>query len=196
MWANAGPEIHELAKRLNCPVFTSQQGKGILDERDPLSLGHARSVRDRVAQPHADVMLTIGWRFTEPMTGFRKLIVPKRLIQIDINPGEIGMNYPVEVGIVADAKAALQGILAELPKKVSSDWSSIWPEARAAKRANASATSAATASASRLEAAADFLEKSPIRWLPLRLATCLSSPVSPRCRTPVSCPRSPQRLSL
>ncbi len=134
VWADAGSEIHELARRLNCPVVTSQQGKGILDERDPLSLGHARSARGRIAQPHADVMLAIGCRFTEVMTGFRKMQVPKRLIQIDINPNEIGMNYPVEVGIVADAKAALQAMLAELPANVSSDWSAIWPEARAAKR--------------------------------------------------------------
>lgn len=134
VWSNAGPEIYELAQRLNCPVITSQQGKGIVDERDPLSLGHARSVRARVAQPHVDVMLAIGCRFTEPMTGFRKLIVPKRLIQIDINPGEIGVNYPVELGIVADAKDALQAILAELPDKVSSDWTAVWPEARAARR--------------------------------------------------------------
>lgn len=134
VWANAGPEIHELARRLNCPVITSQQGKGIVDERDPLSLGHARSVRARVAQPHADVMLAIGCRFTEPMTGFRKLIVPKRLIQIDINPSEIGMNYPAEIGMVADARDALKTILAELPEKVASNWSAVWPEARAARR--------------------------------------------------------------
>jgi acetolactate synthase-1/2/3 large subunit len=136
VWANAGPELHELARRLDCPVVTSQQGKGILDERDPLSLGHARSARGRVAQAHADVMLAVGCRFTEVMTGFRKMQVPRRLIQIDINAGEIGMNYPAEIGIIADAKQALQGILAELPARVASDWSAVWPEARAAKRAN------------------------------------------------------------
>src|SRR4029077_6260778 len=88
--------------------------KGILDERDPLSLGHARSFRARIALAEADVMLAIGCRFTEVMTGFRKLQVPKRLIQIDINAGEIAMNYPVEIGVVADAKETLQAILAEL----------------------------------------------------------------------------------
>jgi len=136
VWANAGPEIRELARRLNCPVITSQQGKGILDERDPLALGHARSARGRAAQPHADVMLAVGCRFTEVMTGFRKMQVPKHLIQIDINPGEIGMNYPAEIGIVADAKVSLQAILAELPAKVKSDWNVVWPETRAARRPN------------------------------------------------------------
>jgi acetolactate synthase-1/2/3 large subunit len=153
VWANAGHEIRQLAERLQCPVVTSQQGKGILDERHPLSLGHARSMRARVATPVADVMLAIGCRFTEVMTGFRKLNVPRRLIQIDINPSEIGMNHPVELGIVGDAKEALQGILAALPGTTPSsptplprrgeggtmlsDWNDIWPTARAAKRPQA-----------------------------------------------------------
>ncbi|MBI1830944.1 MAG: thiamine pyrophosphate-binding protein [Planctomycetes bacterium] len=138
VWANAGPELRQLAERLDCPIITSQQGKGILDERDPYSLGHARSARGRVAQEHADAMLAVGCRFTEVMTGFRKLRVPKRLIQIDINPTEIGMNYPVEVGIVGDAKEALQGILDALGKddrQNDGGWRDIWPIARAAKRA-------------------------------------------------------------
>ncbi len=137
VWANAGAEVRRLAERLDCPVLTSLNGKGILDERDPRALGHARSMRGRVAQTHADAMLAIGCRFTEVMTGFRKLQVPKRLIQIDLNPAEIGMNYPVEIGIVADAKIALQAILAELPTKTASDWTGIWPAARAATRPNA-----------------------------------------------------------
>jgi thiamine pyrophosphate-dependent acetolactate synthase large subunit-like protein len=63
--------------------------------------------RARVALSHADAMLAIGCRFTEVMTGFRKLQVPTRLIQIDLNPDEIGMNYPAELGIIGDAKDAL-----------------------------------------------------------------------------------------
>jgi thiamine pyrophosphate-dependent acetolactate synthase large subunit-like protein len=137
VWANASAELRQLAARLNCPVLTSLNAKGILDERDPLSLGHARSARGKVAQQHADVMLAIGCRFTEVMTGFRKLQVPKRLVQIDVNAAEIGMNYPVGIGIVADAKEALQAILAELPAKTASNWSEVWPAARAAKRHSA-----------------------------------------------------------
>jgi acetolactate synthase-1/2/3 large subunit len=63
--------------------------------------------------------------------------VPKRLIQIDINPGEIGMNYPAEIGIVADAKEALQAILAAMPETMARDWTAEWPTIRAAKRATA-----------------------------------------------------------
>ena len=52
VWANAGPEIAQLARLLNCPVITTQQGKGILDERDPLSLGIAAE-QNRAHQPSA-----------------------------------------------------------------------------------------------------------------------------------------------
>lgn len=134
VWANAGPELHQLAQRLNCPIVTSLNAKGIIDERDVLSLGHARSAKGRAALPHADVMLAVGCRFTEVMTGFRKLQVPRRLIQIDLNPDEIGMNYPAEIGVVSDAKDSLHAILAELPAKITSDWTDIWPAARAARR--------------------------------------------------------------
>jgi acetolactate synthase-1/2/3 large subunit len=137
VWAGAAAEIRRLAERLGCPVVTSLNAKGILDEREPRALGHARSLRGRVATTHADVMLAIGCRFTEVMTGFRKMQVPDRLIQIDLNPTEIGMNYPARVGIVADAKDALQAILARLPAKTSSDWRDLWPSARAASRPKA-----------------------------------------------------------
>jgi acetolactate synthase-1/2/3 large subunit len=136
IWARAGEEVRALARRLNCPVVTTLNAKGILDERDPFSLGHARSVRARVLQPHADVMLAIGCRFTEVMTGFRKLRVPDKLIQIDLDAAQIGMNYPAALGIVADAKEALAAILARLPAKTHGDWGTQWDGARQARRPN------------------------------------------------------------
>jgi acetolactate synthase-1/2/3 large subunit len=129
-------EVRAAAERLRCPIITTLNAKGVIDERDPLSLGHARSVRARVLQPHTDVMLAIGCRFTEVMTGFRKMQVPAKLIQIDIDAGQIGMNHPVAVGIVADAANALRAILERLPAAVESDWGTLWTEARHAVRPN------------------------------------------------------------
>lgn len=132
VWAGAGEAMHLLAKRLDCPLVTTLNGKGIVDERDPFSLGHARSIRARVALPKADAMLAVGCRFTEVFTYFRKLAVPTRLIQVDLDPGQIGINYPVEVAIIADGKSAVEQILARLPAKTGSDWSEVWPQARGA----------------------------------------------------------------
>src|SRR6185503_833715 len=66
----------------------------------------------------ADVVLAIGTRFAEtdasswdPAYTWR--FPPSRLIQIDIDPAEIGRNYPVEIGVVADAALAVAAVNAE-----------------------------------------------------------------------------------
>jgi acetolactate synthase-1/2/3 large subunit len=133
---NAAPEVRAIAEQLRCPVVTTLNGKGLIDERDGMSLGHARSVRARLVLPHVDVMLAVGCRFTEVMTGFRKMQIPDTLIQIDIDAGQIGMNFPAVVGIVADADEALRAIGAQLPAQVRSDWGAIWSEARQTTRPN------------------------------------------------------------
>lgn len=132
LWANAAQELHLLVQKLDCPLITTLNGKGIVDERDRYSLGHARSVRGLSALDEADGMLAVGCRFTEVMTGFRTLKVPARLVQIDVDKTQIGMNHPVEVGIVADARAALQGLIALLPDDRASGWGALWDKARSA----------------------------------------------------------------
>lgn len=136
VWSDAGAEVRALAKRLDCPVITTLNGKGLLDERDRFSLGHARSVRSKAALPHADAMIAFGCRFTEVMTEWGKMPVPAKLIQVDVDAGQIGMNYPAAVGIVADAKqtaAALTQALPERPAGPGIGWGKFWEDARAAK---------------------------------------------------------------
>jgi acetolactate synthase-1/2/3 large subunit len=136
LWSGAAAEVRAIAERLNAPLLTTLNGKGLIDERDPLSLGHARSPRAGVVLPHADAMLAVGCRFTEVMTGWRRMPVPANLIQIDVDPGQIGMNHPVAVGIEADARAALAALAAALPARTQSAWGVLWEQARAARPAN------------------------------------------------------------
>ena len=113
------------------PVITTLNAKGLLDERHSLSLGHARSSRAHHVLPHADAMLAVGCRFTEVLTDWRRMQVPRNLIQIDLDADQIGANYPVVVGIVGDAKAALEAMLAALPARGrSGGWGKLWEEAR------------------------------------------------------------------
>ncbi|MFQ6029341.1 MAG: thiamine pyrophosphate-binding protein, partial [Dehalococcoidia bacterium] len=66
----------------------------------------------------ADVVLLVGTRMDTRTTRGHTLLSPNaKLIQIDIDPQEIGSNYPVEVGIVADAKVALQALRDALAEK-------------------------------------------------------------------------------
>jgi thiamine pyrophosphate-dependent acetolactate synthase large subunit-like protein len=136
LWSGADREIEELAVRLDAPVITSLNGKGLLDERHPNSLGHARSARARVALRHADAMIALGCRFTELLTDWRRMPIPEDLVQIDLDPEQIGMNHPVRLGIVADARTAVQAIVAALPPDLKGGgWASLWEEARAARPA-------------------------------------------------------------
>lgn len=136
LWSGAAVAIEDLSRRLGAPVITTLNAKGLIDERHPISLGHARSARARAALPHADAMLAVGCRFTEVLTDWRRMSVPARLVQIDLDPEQIGMNFPVVAGIAADADAACRALLEALPSSrgpEASDWNPAWEAARAAR---------------------------------------------------------------
>jgi acetolactate synthase-1/2/3 large subunit len=136
LWGNAALELVEVAAALRAPVVTSVNAKGLIDERDPASLGHARSARARAVLPHADAMLAVGCRFTEILTERWRMPVPAQLVQIDVDPEQIGMNYPVTVGIVADARPALAALLDALRglpgRRATSGWGELGEVARTA----------------------------------------------------------------
>jgi thiamine pyrophosphate-dependent acetolactate synthase large subunit-like protein len=129
--SDAGSQIEQLARRLGCPVVTTLNGKGILDERTEIPLGHGRTRRARVVLSRADLVIAVGCRFTEVFTASGTLSIPKRIIQIDIDPSQIGTNYPVELAIVGDARSVLVTIISGLERQ-ESDWKNMWQRIRQA----------------------------------------------------------------
>jgi acetolactate synthase-1/2/3 large subunit len=126
IWAGGGAivsdssaELQDLAEALGAPVATTPEGKGAIPENHPLSLGGAYYGFGAVrwAMPKADVVLTVGTRITwqqgRPSTALKP---PQKLIQLDADPSMIGKNYPAEVAIVSDAKAALKALVEEVWK--------------------------------------------------------------------------------
>jgi acetolactate synthase-1/2/3 large subunit len=117
--ARATAELTALADALEVPVAHTLMGKGCLHERHPLLLGQTGFWGLPVANEackRADLILAVGTRLAEANSSswdprFTFAIPPTRLIHIDIDSAEIGRNYPTELGVVADAKAAL-GVLA------------------------------------------------------------------------------------
>ncbi|WP_422930346.1 thiamine pyrophosphate-binding protein [Singulisphaera sp. PoT] len=132
-WGGAEAEILAISGRLHAPIITSTNGKGVVDERDPASFGHARSVRAKLALAEADAMLAVGCRFTEVLTEQQRMRVPEALVQIDVDAGQVGMNYPAAVGIVADARLALRALLERLPEGGDDGWSDLSESIRAAR---------------------------------------------------------------
>ena len=118
--SEASPELVALAEHLGIPVVTTWMGKGSIPEDHPLngwSIGDTASTSGNALAANADVVLSVGCRFVDwsassYRAGVSFTIPPSALIQIDLEPREIGKNYPVTVGLVADAKAALADLLA------------------------------------------------------------------------------------
>lgn len=117
--SEASGEVRQLAEMLSLPVATTLMGKGVFPERHPLALGMTGIWGTAVANDttrDADVVLAVGTAFGEADCSswdprFTFAIPPSRLIQIDIEPQEIGKIYPVEVGLVGDAQATLRELI-------------------------------------------------------------------------------------
>jgi acetolactate synthase I/II/III large subunit len=113
--SRAYEQLKAFADQIGIPVYTSFMGKGALPFDHPDHLGVAGVWGEYPATEaarNADVILAIGARFNDLHTGswirgYVYNIPPTRLIQVDIDRQEIGRNYPVEIGIEADAKEFL-----------------------------------------------------------------------------------------
>ncbi len=119
MLADATTEMREFAEHLQLPVAHTLMGKGALPDDNPLILGMTgfwgtKFINDKCKG--ADWILGLGTRFSEADCSsweaeYTFNFPPTRLIHIDIDPAEIGRNYPVAIGAVADLKSALTVLL-------------------------------------------------------------------------------------
>lgn len=113
--AAARKALLTLAEHLDIPIAHSLMAKGTIPDSHPLLLGMTGFWGLELANDYArdaDVVLALGTRFAETDASSWTLwrFPPSRLIQIDIDPAEIGRNYPVEIGAVADAGLAARAI--------------------------------------------------------------------------------------
>ena len=124
--SRASSELTALAETLEVPVAHTLMGKGSMSDNHPLLLGMTGFWGTPIANEMcrtADLIVAIGTRLAEANSSswdskYTFEIPPTRLIHIDIDPAEIGRNFPTELGIVADAKNAL-GIIASVAKEIS-----------------------------------------------------------------------------
>ena len=121
----ASEEVQELAEYLQAPVSPTFQGKGVIPEDHDLFVGYAGAWGTTAANElcsTADVVLAIGVRFSDLHTssfdpGVSFEIPPTKLVHVDIDPHEIGKNYPVEVGVQGDAKVVTRQIRHEIVER-------------------------------------------------------------------------------
>ncbi|MCO5220597.1 MAG: thiamine pyrophosphate-binding protein [Thermomicrobiales bacterium] len=106
--ANAGEELIELARMIQAPIIVSRNGKGVIDDRDDLSVGQ---LADKDLRPEADVILVVGTRFLGPTSEPLATRADQTVIRIDIDPEEIVRNGRWTIEIEADARAALAALV-------------------------------------------------------------------------------------
>src|SRR5258707_10498522 len=127
--AEASAELTALVHKLGIPVISSPNGFGTLDMTDPLSLGFIGrngAFPANQAGRHADVVIAIGARFDDRsasswLPGYSWNFPHAKLIHVDVDPEEIGRNYPPDLGILADSRTFLRQLLGELDHRKPRD---------------------------------------------------------------------------
>ena len=122
--ASASKELKELVEFLDIPVSRTLMGQGCIPDTHPLMIGQTGfwglGFTHKITA-NADVILGLGTRFAEADSsswypGVTFDMMKTEFMQIDIDPVEIGRNYPVSIGAIADLKEALVQILEETKK--------------------------------------------------------------------------------
>jgi acetolactate synthase-1/2/3 large subunit len=121
-----------LAEHLDIPIAHSLMAKGTVDDRHPLVMGMpgfwGLDLTNKYTMD-ADVVLALATRFAETdasswNSDYTWQFPPGKLIQIDLDPAEIGRNFPVEIGAVADVTLAVTAIadaVARSPQRTRPD---------------------------------------------------------------------------
>ncbi|WP_432736780.1 biosynthetic-type acetolactate synthase large subunit [Maridesulfovibrio sp. FT414] len=125
--SGAEDELTWLARSLNIPVTATLMGLGAFPGTDPLwlgMLGMHGTYAANMAINNADLVLAVGARFDDRVTGKVSTFAPKAtLVHIDIDPTSIQKNVAVHVPLVADCKSALSALKSEMePNLDAVDW--------------------------------------------------------------------------
>jgi pyruvate dehydrogenase (quinone) len=115
---NAGAEVEAVSERLGAPIVKALLGKAVVPDDHPNSLGGLGMLGTEPASDameQADTLLMVGTSF--PYIDYLPKPDRARGIQIDLSPEKIGLRYPVEAGLVGDAKSTLAALLPLLKQK-------------------------------------------------------------------------------
>jgi len=128
--SRATQELRDFVDALKIPVWLTHNGRGLIPAGHPLYFPAARSF----ALKNADLVLVIGARFNYVLAYGRPPRFNERakVVQVDIDPQQIGYNRDVEAGILGDARAVLKQLLQacqERTKPSDRDSSTPWIEA-------------------------------------------------------------------
>ncbi|HEX5386328.1 MAG TPA: biosynthetic-type acetolactate synthase large subunit [Gemmatimonadales bacterium] len=124
--SGAYAELRRLAELTGIPVITTLLGISGFPEAHPLHLGmpgmHGEVHVNRAIQ-HADLLIGVGLRFDDRVTGNTAQFAPRaKIVHIDLDPAEIGKNVPVTLGIVGDAREVLAQLVDAVRPRACDAW--------------------------------------------------------------------------
>lgn len=112
---NATEALRVVLDRLGAGLITSNHGRGALDEDDPRCVGNFGQSRAlETLWRRCDALLSVGTRFRSNETRKYQLPLPPVHVQIDCRPEAIGNSLPASLGVVGDARLALEALAGEL----------------------------------------------------------------------------------
>ncbi len=124
--AGGQPVFRDFVEKTGIPVAATLNGLSTIPTDHPLyvgMLGMHGNYGANVKQNECDVLLAIGMRFDDRVTGnLSKYARQARVIHIEIDPSEINKNVPAEVPVLADAKEALEALLPLVQPKAYPEW--------------------------------------------------------------------------
>jgi len=122
--SDASENLVALAERIGAPVLTTIEGRGSIPEDHPLAMGPNTDMV--VMDPlfyEADVVLAVGTRFQQSNNTHKGIVIPGRLLHLDVDPGMIGLVHETELALVGDARLGLAALVASLrTANTENDW--------------------------------------------------------------------------
>lgn len=124
--SNASDALSQVAQKANIPVTTTLMALGAYDQSRPESLdmlGMHGSAYANYAVQHSDLLISVGARFDDRVTGKLDAFAPNaKIVHIDVDPSSIGKTVHVDIPVVGDAKAVLEDMFELLEYKPRKEW--------------------------------------------------------------------------
>ena len=124
--SGASEAVNTFAHKVHAPVCDSLMGKGAFNGTDPLytgMLGMHGTKSSNFGVAHCDLLITLGARFSDRVTGDTSRFAKKaKILQIDIDPAEINKNVLVSGSVIGDVKSVLDILNEKLPDMKHEAW--------------------------------------------------------------------------
>lgn len=124
--SDGGNEAYELARKADIPIVTTPDGKSLVDESDDLWCGivgeYGMDCANRTVM-ESDLVIFAGTQTGDQTTlAWKAPRVDTKVIQIDIDPAELGKNYPKSINLLGDAKTVLSQLSSRISELQRPEW--------------------------------------------------------------------------